>query len=184
MLKRAVLSCAVIAIVVAVSASKAHANFMVFGEEPSAGNYSFTLVGMPGDPVQDRRLAVPTVLEFAIDLPGLVIITPAGNISDGVNSLTPTLFGWTAVGFDSFAPAGVNSVVITASGDAGTDLTTVVWRFHSEQTPNPPTTGLFGFVKTGDPVVPEPSSIALLGMGGLALFGYGWRRKRKTELSA
>ena len=31
--------------------------------------------------------------------------------------------------------------------------------------------------------IPEPSSIALLGMGGLTLFGYGWRRRRKTELS-
>ena len=27
--------------------------------------------------------------------------------------------------------------------------------------------------------IPEPSSIALLGMGGLALLGYGLRRKRK-----
>lgn len=33
-------------------------------------------------------------------------------------------------------------------------------------------------------MVPEPSSIALLGMGGLSLVGHGWRRKRKAELSA
>ena len=29
------------------------------------------------------------------------------------------------------------------------------------------------------PVVPEPSTFALLGIGGLALVGYGWRRKRQ-----
>lgn len=28
-------------------------------------------------------------------------------------------------------------------------------------------------------VVPEPSSFVLLGIGGVALIGYGWRRKRK-----
>jgi len=27
-------------------------------------------------------------------------------------------------------------------------------------------------------VVPEPSSLALLGIGGIALVGYGYRRKR------
>ena len=37
---------------------------------------------------------------------------------------------------------------------------------------------------TGNSAVPEPSSLALLGMGSLSLCGYGWRRKRKTELSA
>ena len=29
-----------------------------------------------------------------------------------------------------------------------------------------------------DSVVPEPSSLALLGIGGIALVGYGYRRKR------
>ncbi len=30
------------------------------------------------------------------------------------------------------------------------------------------------------PLVPEPSTFALLGIGGLALVGYGWRRKRQV----
>ena len=29
------------------------------------------------------------------------------------------------------------------------------------------------------PAVPEPSAFALLGIGGVALVGYGWRRKRR-----
>ncbi len=33
---------------------------------------------------------------------------------------------------------------------------------------------------TGAVLVPEPSSIALLAIGGVALCGYGWRRKRRT----
>ncbi len=32
--------------------------------------------------------------------------------------------------------------------------------------------------------VPEPSSLVLLGMGGLSLFGCGWRRQRQTDLVA
>ncbi len=28
--------------------------------------------------------------------------------------------------------------------------------------------------------VPEPSSVALLGIGALGLVGYGWRRRRRT----
>jgi hypothetical protein len=56
-------------------------------------------------------------------------------------------------------------------------------RFHSTQ-------GSFSLNQTGATIgsflvreaspVPEPSSLALLGMGGLALIGYGLRRKRKT----
>ena len=32
--------------------------------------------------------------------------------------------------------------------------------------------------------IPEPTSLTLLGIGAVGLFGYGWRRKRKTELAA
>ena len=32
--------------------------------------------------------------------------------------------------------------------------------------------------------VPEPSTLALLGMGGLGMCGYRWRRKRKTQSAA
>ena len=35
----------------------------------------------------------------------------------------------------------------------------------------------------GTEIVPEPSSVILLGMGGLSLLGYGWRR-RKTNVAA
>lgn len=31
--------------------------------------------------------------------------------------------------------------------------------------------------------VPEPSSLGLVGIGGLGMFGYGWRRKRKRRLA-
>ena len=46
--------------------------------------------------------------------------------------------------------------------------------------------GLSGMqlVPTTSGVVPEPSSLALLGMGSLTLFGYRLRRKRKAELAA
>lgn len=37
---------------------------------------------------------------------------------------------------------------------------------------------------TPPPAVPEPASILLLSLGGLGLFGYGVRRRRKNELAA
>ncbi len=41
-------------------------------------------------------------------------------------------------------------------------------------------TGLSATISTPDTVVPEPSSVALLGMGLLTICGYGWRRRRIT----
>jgi len=49
------------------------------------------------------------------------------------------------------------------------------------------TTDFLAFeLSTVDPtVIPEPTSIALLGMGAFGFFGYGWRRrKRETDVAA
>jgi hypothetical protein len=69
-------------------------------------------------------------------------------------------FGFSLLRWDS--SDNLLSTMGLASGfDAisGADLTV-----HSEIQPSP---------------VPEPSSLALLGMGVISMIGYGWRRKRK-----
>lgn len=32
-----------------------------------------------------------------------------------------------------------------------------------------------------DPVVPEPSTVTLFGLGSLGLLGYGWRRRQQAS---
>jgi hypothetical protein len=39
-------------------------------------------------------------------------------------------------------------------------------------------TPVFGIVETGNPV-PEPSFLALIGIGAISLLGYGWKRRRR-----
>ena len=39
------------------------------------------------------------------------------------------------------------------------------------------------FIWTGEHIVPEPGSIMLFGSGALSMMGYGWRRRKRSDLS-
>ena len=85
-------------------------------------------------------------------------VTIGGDVSDSIALVTDTPRFWGVIDFD-----GISSITFDASGS-----------------------GWLGFdaVSYGNAVVPEPSSLLLLGMGVAGLGGYRLRRKRKTELTA
>ncbi|QDU43794.1 PEP-CTERM motif protein [Symmachiella dynata] len=87
-------------------------------------------------------------------------VTFTGNLSGGgttMQTFTPTVFGFTQFNFNS----------------TFSNLTSVSWvqGTHNEEGHQ--------FDNIVVQTVPEPSTFALLGIGGLALVGYGVRRKRQ-----
>jgi hypothetical protein len=137
-------------------------------ETSTPGTYSFTFAqgSGPADPIQNRGI-VP--LNFKIDLPGFVIFSPTGTMSDGTTSFSPGLSGWGDISgmATSINPNLINSGnsgPLTAMGDSGIDFDSVAvrWSFTSSGSFENPTTNLTGFVVQA---VPEPSSFAMFGMG-------------------
>ena len=171
-----------VAIILATACStKLQADIIVVGSETGPGAaagdsiYSFTLQGDGAGPVITiPTTSVPMSIEFAIDgLPGgVTIFTPSGTITDGTNTLTATLFGWTGGATTPDLDLGLVADVVTLEAAAGADISSLTWRFEREGA------DLTGAVLTTLPpaAVPEPGSFALLGMiaiGGL----YRYRRR-------
>jgi hypothetical protein len=162
-------------------ASTANAGLIVSGTEVTPGNYSF--VFSQDASVDPLQTTTGMALSFAIDLPGITIFSPAGSMTDGTTTLSPTLFGWVdatlaAVSIDPNLITSANSGPLTISADAGIDLTTISWRFVSDEffAGQP----LTGSVQLAPPPggAPEPSTLAIFGIGLLSLFG---RRRIKTS---
>ena len=67
------------------------------------------------------------------------------------------------------------------------DFSSTLMQVHGDTGPGGPAFNLAGTITTLEqtaPIVPEPATITLFATGALGLFGYGWRRKRKTTLAA
>ena len=105
------------------------AGLIVTGEEVAAGMYQFTVDGSSGPPdaIQNRNIID---LAFAISLPGLTLFSPGGSFTDGTETMNPALSGWTSTGL-AFNPNLVAATILTATGDAGVDVTTIPWNFVS-----------------------------------------------------
>ncbi len=161
------------AVVLLLTVSTSYADFTVTGVETSPGNYSFLLQGMPGDPIQHRTTGMFEILDFRIDVPGVLIGTPMGTIFDGTNTMTASLFGWTAGPgtFDEFDPGGVNAQWVSLQADPGVPIDTIPWTFVSQENLN-------GFARS----IPEPSVVAsCFCLGSICFLGCS-RRKRKSVI--
>ena len=166
-------------------ASTAKAGLIVTGAEVTPGNYSFVFSQDASvDPIQNQGFIA---LSFSIDLPGGVdIFSPAGSMTDGTTTLTSSLFGWadatlTAPSINPNLITSVNSGPLTLSGAVGLDLTTITWRFTSEEFFN--NDPLVGTIVPGLPPVagaPEPSTLAIFGIGLIGLFGRYRRRQQAS----
>jgi hypothetical protein len=93
----------------------------------------------------------------------------------------------------SFQNRGSNQVFgsftifeVTFSADGSRILTfDAEFEQHSESPNAPALRGRFQFNIAQEPgAVPEPSTVALVGAGGLSLLAYGWRRRRAARRGA
>jgi len=104
---------------------------------------------------------------FIISLNNIDYLLEAGQVFD-FTTIDP-------LGVESFSLLGINDTELIFASDNS----------------DPPFVFGMSFMQTGltefttfalsdeTPIIPEPSSIVLFGIGGIALLGYGWRRKRK-----
>ena len=73
------------------------------------------------------------------------------------------------------------TIEVTTPEDVTVDeLPFAAFNFVARRSGNTDTTRYLDLVDVGGPAVPEPSSIALLLMGGVGLIGYGWRKRHQA----
>jgi hypothetical protein len=132
-------------------------------------------IGLGGVDLTDGGLSTKFNTTAINDIAGttlkFTVYTDATNFSVGTMFLptSPAVFVLTTLEFTSFVIGG---------GAAGpVDFTNVGAIVLNNSTGMPSQDIIITLLETSN--IPEPSSLALLGIGAFGLIGYGWRRKKK-----
>jgi hypothetical protein len=116
-----------------------------------------------------------TPANLRLTLTGFVTTSPGGaftiSLEDGAGNISATPFLWSAF---TTTPSTVTNPVTLVSGFQWNNI--VAWTLDSGGTGNTVNATYTSLQATA---VPEPSTYALLALGGLALGGYAMRRRQR-----
>lgn len=108
---------------------------------------------------------------FVADQQGAGIAMTETVATPGADRWEANIFGNTLDSLNSGATYNLNDAVAAGPGDA-------TWAFQWDRTLQPGSTFLISKDKQIRAIVPEPSTLAIAGLGALGLIGYGLRRRR------